>query len=332
MKNKHLVLLFFATVAVGLLARRSPWFKKNIFQTALIAVDTAGVTQISIFQPDQPELLFERTEAGWAAAQEIRSVGVRQEHIAPLLEALSEVRSLRIIQTNRADTLGFSENKRLQVVVFREKEILEQFEIGDEILENGLPATFVHLNRHEGIYLVQNHLRGIFTKNLNDFREKEVSGFDPATVDGIVLEWWKDGLDIQYPVYKNDSTGQWNPLGQSPPELSNDTIQNWLQLFSRLNGSPFADNFDESRASETLISRITLRLVSSDSLVFRVFYVRPPDLPEEINLSKIKGLPVYVLHSSQNPLNFFAPPDTILLRRICLGLMPPLPLNNHQTQ
>ena len=321
MKNKHLVFLFLATVAFGLLARRSPWFKQNIFQTDLIALDTAGLTQISIFQPGQPELLLERTETGWAAAQEIRAVTVQPEHIAPVLAAFSAVRSLRIIKTNLPDTLGFSEKNRLQVIVYKEKEVLEQFEIGDEILENGQPATFIHLNRHEGIYLVENHLRSIFSKKLDDFRENRVSDFAPSTVEGIVLEWWENGENVQYSMYKNDSTDLWNLPGEAP-EMAGDTVQNWLRLFSRLNESPFADNFDESRAHKALISRITLLLASSDSLVFRVFYVRPPDLPEELTLSKVKELPLYILHSSQNPVNFFAPPDTLLLRRICVGLIP----------
>jgi hypothetical protein len=120
---------------------------------------------------------------------------------------------------------------------------------------------------------------------------------------------------------KNDSTGRW----ETPDifSFSDDSVQTWLQLFELLNGSPFADHFDESRARETLRSRATLHLASSDSLVFRVFYAKPPDLPEEISMSKAKTLPVYILHSSQNPTNFFAPPDTLLLRRICFELMSP---------
>ena len=325
MKNKHLLLLFLATVAVGLLARRVPWFKANIFQTDLIALDTAQVTQISVFQPGQPELLFERTESGWAAAQELRAVRVLPQHMAPLLELLTAVRSLRIANTNQPDTLGFSTKNRLQVWVYREKELLEQFEIGYETLDNGQPATYIQLKRHEGIYLVKNHLRSIFSKQLDDFREKGVSGFDPAAVRSIVVEWWENGLKMQYPISKNDSTGQWIPPGLAPPEIAGDTIQNWLRLFGSLNGSPFADNFDDSRARETLLRRMTLYLDSSDSLVFQVFYVRPPDLPEELSMSKAKGLPLYVLHSSQNPTNFFAPADTVLLRRICFGLMPASP-------
>lgn len=322
MRNKHLVLLFFAVLAAGLLARRLPWFKANIFQTDLVAVDTSAVTQISIFQPDQPELLLERTEAGWAAAQELRSVAVQPEQIAPLLDVLFAVRSLRIVKTTQPDTLGFSGKNRLQVVVFQDKKIVEQFEIGNETLENGQPATFIHLNRHEGIYLVQNHLRGIFSKKLDDFRDKKVAVFDPMSVKKIVLAWPEDGLEVQFPIFKNDSSGRWEPLGQAPPEIAGDTIQAWLRLFARLEGSPFADNFDESRARKTLLSRVELYPESSDSLIFRIFYVRPPDLPEEIAFAKARHLPVYVLHSSQNPSNFFAPQDTTLLRRICFGLLP----------
>ncbi|HRI60914.1 MAG TPA: DUF4340 domain-containing protein [Saprospiraceae bacterium] len=321
MKNKHLILLFLATIVVGLLARRVPWFKANIFQTNLIELDTAQVTQISVFRPGQPELLFERTESGWVAAQELRTVRVSPEQISPVLATLTAVRSLRIVKTTQPDTLGFSENNRLRVQVFRDKDLLEQFEIGYETLENGQPASYIYLSRHEGYYLVQNHLRGIFSKNLDDFREKSVCDFDPAAVKKIVLEWRTAGLNMQYLLLKNDSTAQWNPLGQAPPEIANDTIQAWLRLFGSLNGSPFADNFDESRARETLLRRMTLHLDSSDSVVFQVFYVKPPDVPEELSFAKAKGLPLYVVHSSQNPTNFFAPADTLLLRRICFGLM-----------
>lgn len=322
MKNKHLVFLFFATLIVGLLIRQAPWRRALFFQTDLIEVDTAAATQISIFRPASPELMIERTEAGWVAAQEIRSAGVRRENMAPMLEALFAVRSLRIVKTDRPDSLGFGRESVIQVVVFQGNKVVEQFDIGSEVLENGRAATFIRLNRHEGIYLVQNHLRGIFSKNLNDFREKDMAVFDPASVKKIILNWWENGLDVQYPICKNDSTGQWEPLGGAPAYIADDTVQNWLSLFSRLNGSPFADNFDESRARETIATEIKLHF-ANDSLILRVFYVKPPDVPEEMSPRHFDGLPMYVLHSSQNRSNFFAPADTFLLHRICSGLKPP---------
>jgi len=312
MKNKHLVLIFLGVLAVGVLARRSPWFKANVFQTDLIQLDTSAVTQISIFEPGQPELLLERTEAGWAAAQEMRSVTAQPAHIAPILTALLSVRSLRIVKTTRPDTLGFSEKNRLQVVVFREKEILDQFEIGYQTYENSQPATFIRLSRHEGIYLVEQHLRNVFAKKIGDFRENTVSRFEPAQVRAF--EWERrDSMPVFF--QKNDSTGSWEYLSKKQ-EMPDDSVQIWLNLFSRLNGSPFADHFDESRTRETFFRGMKMHLSDGDSLIFKVFYVKPPDVPEEIAAAKLTGLPLYVLHSSQNPSNFFAPKDTVLLRRI----------------
>lgn len=314
MKNKHLLLLFLATIAVGLLARRVPWFKASLFQTNLIEVDTARLTQISVFLPDQPELLIERTESGWAATQEILATGVSGEHIAPMLAALASVRSLRIYDSERPDTLGFSKKTLIQVQTYRDDALLEQFEIGDEIIENGQPATWIRLSRHEGIYLVEQHLRGIFSKKLDDFRENRVADFEISSISGVSLENWEGGTKVRTRLSKNDTTAQWKL--QAEQSIAEDSVLNWLRQFTRLNGSPFADHFDESSTRETNIGRLTLYRHASDSLVFQLYRIR-----RERSQARA-GSPEYILHSTQNPGNFFAPPDTLLLRRIFFGWMP----------
>ena len=311
MKNKHLLLLFLATIAVGLLARRVPWFKDSLLQTSLIEVDTTRLTQISIYLPDQPELLIERTESGWAATQEILATSISGEHMAPMLAALASVRSLRIYASERPDTLGFSKKTLIQVQTYIDDALLEQFEIGNEIIENGQPATWIRLNRHEGIYLVEQHLRGIFSKKLDNFRQNRVTGFEPASVAGIVLESWESGPKTRVWLSNNDTTAQWSLHSAPEQPVAADSVLNWLRQFVRLNGSPFADHFDESSARETIIGRLTLYQNTSDSLVFQLYRVR-----------KERTRPEYILHSSQNPGNFFAPTDTLLLRRIFFGWVP----------
>ncbi len=313
MKNKHLVLLFIGVLALGLLTRRLPWPAKKFFQTDLIALDTASVTRISILQNGQPELSLDRSEPGWVVTQELRSLAVRQDDIAPMLEALSAVRSLRIVKTNFPDTLGFAEANRLQVVVFQDNKMLEQFEIGNLSLENSQPATFFRLLPHGGIYLVQKHLRPSFAKTFDDFRLKTVAAFEPAQVRAVAVE-----NSTLLPVFfqKNDSLARW----ETPEKLTypDDSMQIWLALFSRLNGAPFADFFDESRAQETQAGKITLHLLSSDSLVFRIFHEKTPDLPEKNFPPKIKFLPPYIFHFSQNPANYFALPDKPFVHQIFL--------------
>lgn len=326
MKNKHLVLLFLFVLLIGYLGRWLPWQRKQEFKTGLIRVDTAALTQVSIAQNGRSELLIERTEAGWAATQELRSAPVQSADIEPLLGALAQIHSLRIVKTNRPDTVGFGDADLLKISLSVGHKTIENFEIGNETLENGSPATYIHLNRHEGIYLVQNHLRGIFSKTLNDFRKNNVADIDPERIKSILIERLEEFRKGAYFIQKNDSTGHWELPGQPPPfQVQDDTVQIWLRLFSRLNGSPFADHFDESRARETFAGRITLYSTSHDSLVIRLFYVKPPDFPEEISRMQAPEQPVYVVHSTLNPLNFFAPPDTTLLHRMWYGLIPPLP-------
>lgn len=316
MKNKHLVFLFVATIVVGLLIRKAPWRQVSFFQTDLIAVDTAAATQISIFVPGRSELLIERTEAGWAATQDMHSVVVPPEQINAMLAGLAHVRSIRIVKTGRPDTLGLSDSSGIQIAVFRDKINLENFGIGYEIMENGRPATYIQLHAHEGNYLVEGHLAGIFRKEITDFRLNIVARFDPADVSMVTFQWRTDSVPTGLTLEKNDSTGQWRLPDTPAAGIANDTLQNWMQLLLRLNDSPFADAFDESNEKETFRSKITLRLQNADSLVFRSFYAKPPEMPEEITLLKAGKLPVYVVHSSQNPLNYFAPPDTTLIRSI----------------
>jgi len=317
MKNKHLVLLFISVLVLGLLAKRLSWPANEFFQDNLIKVETARIAQISIEQYGQPDLLLEQTETDWIATQDGRTTVVRPEHIEPILAAITALHSIRVIKRPRLDTLGFYEQNYLRIIVKQDDGSVREFDVANETLENGRPASYVLIKRYGEVFLVENHLRGIFSKKLNDFRHKKVADFYPQDVTKIIFDWTEtEEGNVQYPIFKNDSTGKWEPLGAAPPEISADSIQTWLGLFSRLNNAPFADYFDESRARETLLSQVEIGLSDADSLVFRLFYVRPPDLPEEISTAKIKTLPVYVLHSSQNPSNFFAPPDTHLLRQI----------------
>lgn len=313
MKNKHLVLLFLGVLALGVLSRRISWPANKFFQTNLIALDTLRVTRISILQTGDPELLLERTDAGWVVTQELRSLAVRQDDIAPMLEALSAIRSLRIVKTSLPDTLGISTANRLQVVVFQENKTLEQFQIGNETFENSHPATYIRLLPHEGIYLAKNHLRGLFAKQLDDFRLKTIAAFEPSQVCAIAVE--NSTLPLIF-FQKNDSTARW----ESPEKFfyPDDSMQIWLGIFSRLNGAPFADFFDESRMQETQVGKITLHLLSSDSLVFNIFHEKLPDLPKGAMPPRIKFVPPYIFHSSQNPANFFALPDTPFVRETFL--------------
>ena len=320
MKNKHLVLLFLATVVVGWLFRRAPWQAKQWFQTELIQVDTARLSQLRILLPGQPELLLERTDAGWAAQQEGRSVVVAVTDMAPILQTLAAVRSIRIMKTQAPDTLGLSAAASIQVTAYQENDITEDFRIGRTIIENQRPATFIRLSAHEGNYLVENDLHQVFAHTLEDFRSSRICEFLPAQVRRLRVEWPVQRWTL---ALQRDSTGrQWQDI-ETDSLRSDSMIQNWLRSLTGLPRCPYADYFDDSRARETLQALITLDFDDQQPpLILRLFQIDPADLPEnlsELYRQKVHPAP-FVLHSSQNPNNYFALADTVVARQISYGL------------
>lgn len=319
MKNKHLVLLFVATIAVGWLLRQAPWRTTTWFQTELIQVDTARISQLRLLLPGQSELLLERTETGWAALQEGRSVVVTPADMIPMLAALVAIRAVRVVKTRQPDTLGLSASSGLQVTVFQDDQRREEFWIGREILENNVPVTFVRLAGHAGNYLVERHLRSIFNRRLEDFRPTRICRFLPADVRTLTVEWPAQNWLL---LLRRDSTGQWRDT-ETDSLRTDSAVQAWLRPLARLQRQPYADYFDDSRARETLRTRITLGFEApTPPLTLRLFQIDPTDLPENISeLYQEKTWPArFVLHSSQNPQNYFALTDTLLAQQICYGL------------
>lgn len=317
MKNKHLVFLFIVTLLVGLAIRRAPWQNSKFFQTNLLRLDTASVQQIQVTLPGQDILYLLRGDAGWSAEQGDRSVNLPQEVAQKMLATLADLRSIRIAKTNMPDTLGFLPATAIHVSIIHDKSQNETLTIGWETIENSQPATFIQLPKHEGIYLANNHLRNIFSKTLSDFRNQSIVRFAPSKVRGFYLfeQNSKDSLLFQ----KKDSTGIW----ESPKGIHcypNDSVQIWLTKIAGLRGLHFADLFDESHSSEAFYGKISLVIETQEEpLSLTIFHLPPQSVPEVRSLQKMdrRQIAPFVLHSSQNPANYFALNDTILLRDIC---------------
>lgn len=312
MKNKHLVLLFLATLLVGLAVRRAPWRDSTFFQTNLLKLNSAEIQQVQIILPEQPPLFLLRGDTGWSVEQAERSVAVPSVAILPMLDALADLRSIRIVKTRRPDTLGFTPGKAIQISITLADTRQEVLSLGWETLENAQPTTFVQLPKHEGIYLVNNHLRNIFTKKLSDFRNSMITRFSPKDV--IRFELRGKALDT-LAFQKIDSSGVWesSKVSQTIPDES---VQIWLTKIARINGLGFADLFDDSHTSETSHAQIILELNNQpEPLVLRIYYFQLPASREK-QTRKPEAIS-FVIHSSQNPTNYFELADTSLLRQIC---------------
>lgn len=307
MKNKHLLLIFFCTLLLGLVARYAPWFKSDIFQTDLVRVDTAAVQRISITQPGRTELLLERSDDGWVASQDDFAIRTADSLLMPLLEAIGRIRSLRIVHTEQRDTLQLLPSQAIHVEISGDHSHRETFEIGREIWEHKQPATFVEIDKHEGIYLTDKHLRSVFTKSVDDFRSKTLLTFLPQNLQSV--EILRPGIDT-LTFEKSDTSAMWLS-NRTEPWLAPEGVAEWLKKLHNLNGLPFAPHADEVHAADNMLVSISL-------------YFAQSDVPTQVLIFDAGAMfrrksPVYVLQSSQNPFNFFSLSDTLLARKIWSG-------------
>ncbi len=316
MKNKHLVLLFILTLFIGLAVRRAPWRNAIFFQTRLIKLDPTEIQQIQITLPAQPTLFLLRGDVGWSAEQGERSVSISKEAVQKMLAAFADMRSIRIVKTARADSLGFSPASNILLTLIDNKDQQESLNLGWETIENKEPATYVQLPRHEGIYLVHDHLRNIFSKSLTDFRNQTIASFVPSNVRQFtVMGKMIDSLQYQ----KSDTAAIWVSVN-SAQVLPDPIVQNWLKSLAGLSNLPFADLFDESHARDLLYTQIRLDIQDqSDPLILKFYHLNQINVPEILPVNKPdrRQLVPYILYSSQNSTNYFTFPDTALLYQIC---------------
>ncbi|MDO8368829.1 MAG: DUF4340 domain-containing protein [Saprospiraceae bacterium] len=315
MKNKHLVLLFIITLLIGLAVRRAPWRNDTFFQASLLRLDTAKVQQIQVTLPNQPVLFLLRGDTGWSAEQSDRSANVSADLTQKMLAALADMRSIRIVKTDRADTLGFTRANAIHITIVHGEAQKESLIIGWETVENKQAACYVQLPMHDGIYLVNNHLRNTFAKALSDFRNPTIAQFSPSDVRSFSL--YRQNPDSIF-FQKNDSTGRWESPAATQ-NYSSEQVNVWLSKIAGLHDLTFADLFDESHASESFYARINLIFESGVvPLTLSFYHFRPMNVPEEWPAKKPDPhqLAPFVLFSSQNPINYFAFSDTLLLRQI----------------
>lgn len=330
MKNKHLVILFLVVLAVGLLTRGLPWRADGLFQTALLRIDTATVTQISIWTPVDPELLIEKTERGWVASQRNRTILAPESLIREILGAIATMESIQIIKSSVPDTTGLSSPDTICLKIFANDRLLDQLSIGRAITTGSGPATFVQIGAHAGKYLVKSDLRRIFNKNIDHFRQRTVLDFPLDQIKSVSWQF-PDVALIRFE--KQDSLRVWQHFGRPEDVLTADSVNQWLSLLERLNESQFADHFDDTRNAQTNV--VDLALSDGNQQVTLAFYhLLRPDLPDDPTEYPAKQplLATYFVKSSQNPANYFAITDSTLARQICRNFYRPAAADSTHAQ
>ncbi len=255
MKNKHLLLLFLITLLIGVAAKYSPWFKTDFFQTRLVDIDPTKLQKISLLVPGKSELLLERSDEGWVASQDEYALRCADSSIAPVLAALCDIRSLRIVHSNRPDTLLLSIPQSIKLEAFLQDGRKERLVIGRERLENGKPVTYIAVGEHAGVYLTNKHLRRLFSKTIDDFRNKSLLVLGRELPVGIRI--FRQNIDTLY-LQKSDTAAFWQSSLTPAAVYDQLAVTQWMKMLLQVNGQPFATRFDETDDAQTIAATVEL--------------------------------------------------------------------------
>jgi hypothetical protein len=291
--------------------RNAPWKDTEYFRKNLLPVDSSEIVRLEF-----SGLTLMRTEAGWIAEQHNRSARVPVSQMNPILDALINLKSIRIVNTDKPDTCGLNNREGIRVAVFYSGHKTEYILLGKETVAQGKPATYLSISRNKAVYLAENALRSIFSKNIDHFRKAAVVDYHTSDVHSFMIETLQgDSLTC----YFKRETSRWQ-VDKSPRSISNDSVFVWLGKMEKLPKLPFADLFDETHEGKQLYSRIRLDLNCSPEPLWVYIYRLPNiSLPEEVPDLKSNDprLAHFALYFSPYPTNYYALSDTFLLRQIC---------------
>lgn len=310
MKNKYLVLFFFATLLVGLAIRQAPWKREISVQVQVIRLDTALITQINVLNTSGIEWSFLKSDQHWAIEQNGRSVSVPLAGMDTLLRALAPVRSLSIAPSGSNIDSVFKQNA-LKCRVWCGGRVEEHFELA---LLNDNRAFLRISGQQEVVYVIAANLFRLLSKDLSSYRLVQAFSFPSDRVEGLrILQ--KDTLLFEWT--KRDTAGFDAPQRLAAAALK-DSITVWCDTLHQLSKGSFADFFDESILKKRLFMEIYLTIQQqSEPIHLRIIRFQSADMPEDLSaLRRPEDLPVLVLHSSQNPNNYFSIKDTVLINTL----------------
>jgi hypothetical protein len=272
----------------------------------------AQLQRITVQLPSKPELLLERSDEGWVAMQEEFALKTADSTVFPLLQALSNIQSVRIVPNARRDTMGLDARQAIHLEATLVEGRKEMIEIGKETWEHQQPVTYIALDRHEGVYLVSGHLRKVFALTADDFRQKTVLQLPFQQLSRFQIV--RPGVDTVL-WQPSDTAAVWHATGLATATPL-EAVQLWWQQLLTLNTLPFASHTDEGQAAEQLVMRLVLEHKEQETPVELQFFRTRAHF---YRAERRKGTPPVVVQSSQNTSSYFALADTALLGRIARG-------------
>ena len=294
--TKTLALVFAGSVALALATSWS-WSGTSsaAFQANLLAVDTSAVQAVRIERSDGPSVRLERGDDGWtvAPADTSATYPASTQAVSDLFRSLPNL-EVGAITTRQADKhprygvdstgtriamLGAGGEPLGELIVGRtrmrrpQRQSRAQNPMQRMRRRRGTPVTYVRLPDRPDVYSVEQSFGTITSRNVEDWRDKQIWAVDRAQIRRIDLRYPADSSFTLRRAAPSDTTAAatpdtWVSAGDT---LRTSDVSSMLRLLS----SPTAEGFVEGATPNAFGDALyTIRLQTADGSQ-RVLRLRP---------------------------------------------------------
>lgn len=262
MNRLYLTLFVLFLALYGLIEYFMQQQRSPDLQVELLQIDTADLSTIELFPPNQPNsLLLTQTDRGWVLSSGKLNVPARAIQVEQLLMALDSLETSTIVGSGNTAKrrLEWTDEEDILIRLRHYSGATESFHLfqpaaSDTATADSLSA-FIQLVGQGEVYGLTDFYPRQLPLSINAFRDRRIVRLDPDFSVAAILDQTQDTAYTYRP-------GQW-------PDSS--TWARYRTAIQRVDGNEFADNLDELSLERKFQRRLLFRNNETDSLVITLY-------------------------------------------------------------
>lgn len=294
--TKTLALLFAGTLALALATSWS-WSTTSsaAFQEELLAVDTSAVQAVRIERSQAPSVRLERTSDGWVVAPSDTSVTypASSSSVNRLLRTLPtlQVSAVATRQPDKHPRYGVDSTGTTIAMLGADDAPLGRLIVGRTQIRRpqsgrqnqnplqrqrrrGTPVTYVRAPDKPDVYSIEQSLRSLTARSVEDWRDTKIWAVDRSQIQGIDFRYPADSSFTMERVSPSDTAAGPDAWVSAGDTLSQTDVSSMLRALSSLQADGFAEDMRPEDAGEALYT-IRLHLPEQQSGSPRTLQLRP---------------------------------------------------------
>lgn len=246
-RTNNIILIVVLVVLAGAFALsrmfHSPRLQSN-FQTNLLKIDTANVTQIRIDPAgnEQPIILVEEGKQ-WKVQQGEKTAEADNNSVTSLLGSVtnSEIERMVSRKEEKWNDFNVGDSTGTHIELYNANDRISDWWVG-----GGSGSTYVRLDGEDEVYATAGYLNTLFNKKFDAWRNKSFLHLNPASVSEIAFHYPSDSSFV---VVKMEE--HWMIGDQKADTVS---VQRYLNKLRNKTISSFADDFSPSRQPDMTLT------------------------------------------------------------------------------